>query len=145
MPFAHLMFTTPAAGPATPPPGLAAALAELIATRLRKPAGLVALRIEPVAPAQWSVGGAALAAGQSGAHLQVWVTAGSNSAAEMADFIAAAHALLQRELGALHPASYVAVQELAASAWGWSGRTQDSRRREREAAAPAAAQIGISV
>lgn len=141
MPFAHLMFTLP--GPElVPPPGLAAALTALIATRLRKQAELVTLRVEPLSPAQWSVGGAPLHAAQAGSHLQVWVTAGTNTPAEMEDFIAAAHALLQRALGTLHPTSYVAVQELPATAWGYGGRTQDSRRRER---ADAAAQIGISV
>ncbi|WP_205665078.1 tautomerase family protein [Caldimonas tepidiphila] len=144
MPFAHLMFTTPPspalreAAADTLRNGIAGALSALIATRLRKRSDLVALRVEPVPAAQWTIGGTPLQdAAQAGAHLQVQVSAGTNTAAEMEAFVAEAFALLESRLGPLHPASYVVVQELPATAWGWGGRTQHGRRLEQGATAPA--------
>jgi 4-oxalocrotonate tautomerase len=70
------------------------------------------------------------------ALLEISITAGTNTAQEKADFIAAAWAELQRQLaagGPLEPASYVIVRELPAGDWGYGGKTQAARRRMRPA------------
>ncbi len=79
------------------------------------PAGAVTAGGEPVAAAAW---------------LQGLITAGTNSAAEKAAFIAAAEAMLAAALGASAAPTYVALQELPATDWGYDGRTQAARRQE---------------
>ncbi len=62
------------------------------------------------------------------------ITAGTNSEAEKAQFIAAVHAEMQREIGAGKPlaeGSYIAVHELPATDWGYAGQTQHGRRLAR--------------
>jgi 4-oxalocrotonate tautomerase len=80
------------------------------------PAGFVAAGGEPVAGAAW---------------LQGLITAGTNSATEKAEFIAAAETMLAGALGASKAPTYVALQELPATDWGYDGRTQAARRQER--------------
>ena len=80
------------------------------------PAVAVAAGGEPVAAAAW---------------LQGLITAGTNSAAEKAEFVAAAEAMLAGVLGACRAPTYVALQELPATDWGYDGRTQAARRQER--------------
>jgi len=76
------------------------------------------------------------------ASLQALITAGSNSEAEMAAFIVAAHAMLTAGRSACPWAAafagapaplYVALHELPATSWGYDGRTQAARKAEREA------------
>ncbi len=80
------------------------------------PAGAVAAGGEPVAAAAW---------------LQGLITAGTNSAAEKAEFIAAAETMLIGALGDHGAPTYVALQEVPATDWGYDGRTQAARRQER--------------
>jgi len=69
--------------------------------------------------ARWFIGGQATA--HPTALLQIHITAGTNTEAEKARFVAQAFAELQRQLGAgqpLAPASYVTVRGLPATDWG---------------------------
>jgi len=60
--------------------------------------------------------------------LEIRITAGTNTAQQKADWIAAAWDTLRRALPeALVEASYVSVLELPADDWGWGGRTQAAR------------------
>lgn len=86
------------------------------------PAGAVAASGEPVAAAAW---------------LHALITAGTNSSGEKAAFIAAAEAMLGASLGTSAAPTYVALQELPATDWGYDGRTQAARRQERLAGASA--------
>lgn len=81
------------------------------------PPGAVAAGGEPVAGAAW---------------LRGLITAGTNSAAEKAAFIAAATAMLADVVGASPAPTYVALEELPATDWGYDGRTQAARRLQRE-------------
>jgi 4-oxalocrotonate tautomerase len=107
---------------------IASVLTDLTAEVLRKKRELTAVSIESVAPQRWAIGGVPLA-GQPvrSSFLDVAVSAGTNSTDEMAEYIARAHAALEALVGPLAPASYVAIHELAADAWGYQGRTQASR------------------
>jgi 4-oxalocrotonate tautomerase len=125
--------------PAQPPQRhalLATALTQLTARILGKRAEVTAVLVEDLPPARWFIG--AQEVEQPTALLEIGITAGTNTAAEKAAFIAAAHAELQRQLapdGRLAQASYIVVRELPATDWGYDGRTQHARQQERERAA----------
>lgn len=128
MPFIHLQL---AAAPGTEVDDdlLAQTLTQLAAELLNKRTPVIAVRIERVSPQSWYIGGMpVLHRLQSTAHVQIQITAGSNSADEKAHFIDAVHEELSALLGGLHPSSYVVVQEIAADAWGHGGLTQAARQ-----------------
>jgi 4-oxalocrotonate tautomerase len=117
-----------------PPQGaaLCATLSEALTTvtvqTLAKRGELTAVVIDELPCAHWTIG--AQVVKRPTAWLEFTVTAGTNSAAQKAAFIAAAFATLQRLLApeqGLEPTSYVAVRELASSDWGYGGRTQQAR------------------
>ena len=64
-------------------------------------------------------------------QLDIRVTKGTNTELEKATFIAEAFALLPKHLTdgqQMHATSYISVQELAATDWGYGGYTQQKRR-----------------
>lgn len=108
---------------------LAQALTALTARVLGKRPEVTAVLIEDLPAARWHIGGQATT--EATALLQIDITAGSNTEAEKAAFVAQAFAELQRQLGAGQPlasASYVSVRELPPTDWGYGGRTQAARR-----------------
>lgn len=108
---------------------LARDLTRLTAERLGKRAEVTALMVETLPAARWYIG--AQAEPGPTAWLEISITAGTNTPAQKAEFIAAAHAALQSHLGReqpLAPASYVIVRELPAGDWGYDGQTQKARR-----------------
>ena len=118
-----------------PDPRLAAAVAgdlqALTVGVLGKRAELTAVAVQFVEPAQWFIGGRALdGAGPPSAFVEIRLSAGSNTEAQIADWVAAVHAALRTALGGLHEVSYVQVQEVPAAHWGWGGRTQAARAAE---------------
>jgi len=128
MPFVRVTLAGPSPSEATVA-ALQAGVTALVADKLAKRADLTAVLVEGVAPGGWSVGAAPVTVA---AHLDAKVTAGSNSPAQKADFIAAAHRLLAATLGdALPLATYVVVDEVPAESWGYAGLTQAQRARDR--------------
>ena len=82
---------------------------------------------------QWFIAGKTLAqTGQSAFHLDISVTDETNTKAEKARYIAEAFAAFEGLLGALHPESYVYVQDVRAAAYGFGGRTQEYRHQHPE-------------
>jgi 4-oxalocrotonate tautomerase len=105
----------------------------LIASVMRKNADLTSVLVEPVALSGWSIGGAVAQA--AAAHVEINVTAGTNTGAEKARMIAQQAALLKEVLGeALPVATYVIIREVPADAWGYDGLTQQQRGKARLAA-----------
>jgi 4-oxalocrotonate tautomerase len=100
----------------------------LMAEALDKRADLTVVTVQREAAANWSVGGAALPDGAPLAQLEALVTADTNSAAQKAAFIRAAHDMLATVLGPLASPVYVVVRELPAGDWGYDGATQAARR-----------------
>jgi 4-oxalocrotonate tautomerase len=126
MPFVNIKI----AGPNLSPEQLHrlhAGVTALMADVMHKKAELTAVLVEQVPAHSWAIGGNNV---RAAAHLDVKVTEGTNTAVEKARFIGEAMQLLKNVLGAeeLHPATYVAIDEVAADAWGYDGRTQDARR-----------------
>jgi len=108
---------------------LASALTRLSGQHLGKREEVTAVLIDDVPAARWHVGGSDVQ--RPTAFLEISITAGTNTEAEKAAFIAAAFAELERQLGdgkPLESASYVIVRELPASDWGYGGQTQAHRR-----------------
>lgn len=111
--------------------GLAAALTRLTAEILGKRAEVTAVLVQPL-DSGWFIGAAAVT--EPTALLEIDITAGTNTAAQKAEYIRAVHDELSRQLGALAAASYVIVRELPAGDWGYGGQTQLARQRARQRA-----------
>ena len=104
----------------------------LVAEVLGKQPEVTAVLVEQVADAAWSVAGEPV---RAAAHLDVKVTAGTNTEAGKARFVAEAVQLIRSVLGAdLNPVAYIVVHEVAGDAWGWDGQTQAARAKARKLA-----------
>ncbi len=100
-------------------------ITSLMANILRKKAQLTAVFIEQVTSSGWSIGAKPV---DIAAHIEVNITAGTNTSEEKALFIAKAHQLLTQIPGsALPEATYIIIHELPSDSWGYSGQTQKAR------------------
>nr|WP_316641538.1 4-oxalocrotonate tautomerase [uncultured Roseateles sp.] len=132
MPHLHLSLS-PAPGREPDRARLAQALNELTAEHLAKDPQLTAVRLSRVPADDWFVARRSLAEqGLASYHLELQVTAGTNSEEQIAAWLQAVHGLMGEQLGPLHPASYAVVQQLPATAWGYGGRSQRARRLQFE-------------
>lgn len=127
MPIIQVKYSTP-----SPKPGLvkqiAAAASRLSAQHLRKNPEVTAVTVEPVAADSWFAGGASLAEqNKASFFLDIKIVDGTNTKDEKAAFIAAVFATMGELLGDLHHESYVYVHDVAASAYGFGGLTQERR------------------
>ena len=105
---------------------LARRLTELSTQVLGKRREVTAVVVEELWPGRWFIGGRPVT--DATALLEIRVTQGTNTAAEKEAFVAAAWEELGQQLGPLHEASYVVVQEVPATDWGYAGRTQAKRK-----------------
>jgi len=87
---------------------------------------VTAVVVDEVWKGRWFIGGRPPQ--HATAMLEIRITAGTNTAEEKEEFVAAAFEELQRQLGTLEEASYVVVQEMAATDWGYGGMTQAQQR-----------------
>lgn len=111
------------------PHALANDLMALSSQILHKRAEVTSVVVQHVAQDHWWLGGESLDA--TCAQLDIRVTQGTNSDAEKSAFIAAAFDLLSTQLGAgkvFDVRSYVTVQEVPATDWGYGGKTQQQRK-----------------
>lgn len=111
---------------------LAAALTRITADTLGKRAEVTAVTIDDLPAARWYVGGQAVQ--RPTAILEITVTRETNTPAQKAAFVQAAHAELRQQLsagGELEEASYVTVREVPATDWGYGGQTQHARAQAR--------------
>jgi 4-oxalocrotonate tautomerase len=128
MPYCHVRI----AGKATPAltQQIGALLTQLAVTKLGKVASVAAIDVQYTDPACWYVGGQSLAQlHQTSFFVAINVTAGTNTPAEKAAFIAATYAGLAKLLPNATTTSYVAVQDIAGDDWGYGGVTQAARKR----------------
>ena len=104
---------------------LHAEITQLMALVLGKRADLTSVLVEQPATADWAIGGTAV---KVAVHVEATITAGTNSPEQKARFIEKTMRLLTGVLGSeLNPATYIIVNEVPANAWGYDGRTQESR------------------
>jgi len=126
MPFIHLSIRG-AQPNVTDVAHLQVAITRLMADILRKKAELTVVHVDAQADAAWSVNGLPLADGQLAWQMTAFITAGTNTVEEKASFIAHAHETLQGMLGPSLAPTYIVVQELANTDWGYDGKTQAAR------------------
>ena len=109
------------------------AVSQLTQSILHKRAEVIAITFEQIADEDWWIGGQTLAElGQSAFQLDISITDETNTKAEKARYITEAFAAFEGLLGALHPESYVYVQDVRAAAYGFGGRTQEYRHQHPE-------------
>jgi 4-oxalocrotonate tautomerase len=114
---------TPDAGTA-----IAAELTRLTHELLGKRREVTAVAIDWLPAEQWFISGEALGgSGRRSFFLRIEITTGTNTKDQKAAFVSAVFAAMEKLLGPLAPASYVVIQEVAADAWGYAGRTQEYR------------------
>lgn len=105
---------------------LARIATRLMAEVLGKRADLTSVLVTEVGDSDriWTIGDQFQPAA---AVVEAFITQGTNTAAEKADFIAQMDAALRHVLPELAAPTYVILQEVAAESWGWGGRTQAAR------------------
>jgi 4-oxalocrotonate tautomerase len=111
---------------------MTAEISELLLERttriLRKRRDLTAITIEYVDPSDWIVGGQSLEAqGKSSFYFDIKVVDETNTKAEKAQYISEVFDAFERLLGNLHQESYVYVQDVRPTAYGFGGKTQEYR------------------
>lgn len=112
---------------------VAAILSDLTARILRKDPKVTAVAVVFVPAAQWFVGGVALgASGRPSFSLDIQVVDGTNTKDEKGAYLEAVFAAMGKLLPNLDEESYILVREVKADAYGYGGRTQESRYVERK-------------
>ena len=107
---------------------IASILQNLTARILRKDPTVTSIAIEYVDPQDWIVAGKSLAEqGKSSFYFDIKITDETNSKAEKAQYICEAFAAFSQLLGNVHEESYIYVQDVRATAYGYGGRTQEYR------------------
>lgn len=107
---------------------IATELTRLTHELLGKRREVTAVSIDWLPAEQWFIGGESLAQTQQRSFfLKIEITTGTNTKDQKAAFVAAVFTAMEKLLGPLASASYVVIQEVAADAWGYAGRTQESR------------------
>jgi 4-oxalocrotonate tautomerase len=107
---------------------IAEAAARLGAENLGKDRSVTAVLVEAADPDGWMIAGKKpTEAGLSAFWLDIKVTAGTNTRAETASFVAAAFDAMAAILGPVHDESYVLVHAVDGDAYGYGGRTQSGR------------------
>lgn len=105
-------------------------LLELTSRVLGKRRDLTAVTIDYVDPRDWFVGGESLAdLKKASFYFDVKVVDETNTKAEKAAYVSEAFDAFADLLGDLHHESYVYVQDVRASAYGFGGRTQEFRHQ----------------
>ena len=107
---------------------IAKMLTELTAIHLGKDPALTAVTIRNVDDGHWFIGGQALSEpGADSFSLQITVTQGTNTKAQIAAYIEAVFPAMSELLGGIRDESYIVVDEVPAASWGYGGKTQEFR------------------
>ena len=103
-------------------------LIELTVNILGKMRDVIAVCIDYIPEGQWCVGGSMLSAqGKRSFYVNVAITEGTNTKDEMARYVDEVFRGFETILGSVHAESYIHVQEVRGSAYGYGGLTQEHR------------------
>ncbi len=103
-------------------------LLELTSRILNKKREVTSISIDYVDPNDWIVGGRSLTElGKSSIYFDVKITDETNTKAEKAQYIREAFDAFSTLLGNLHEVSYIYVEDVRATAYGYGGKTQEYR------------------
>jgi 4-oxalocrotonate tautomerase len=113
-------------------PGLTKAISEILldlTTRiLRKKPEVTAIALDYVDPEDWIVAGKSLSEQKKNSfYFDIKITDETNSKAEKAQYIREVYDAFSKLLGNLHEESYIYVQDVRATAYGFGGKTQEYR------------------
>ncbi|MCW5698788.1 MAG: tautomerase family protein [Rhodospirillales bacterium] len=101
---------------------------DLMAKVMGKNPTLTSVRIDEYPPENWAIGKTPVSPrNETAAHMDIKITAGTNTEDEKATMIESAMTMLKRVVDAVPVATYVIVHELDAGSWGYDGRTQADR------------------
>jgi 4-oxalocrotonate tautomerase len=107
-------------------------LSNLTKQILGKDPQVTSIAIEYVDPEDWIVGGKSLSEqGKSSVYFDIKITDETNTKAEKAIYIREAFAAFSELLGDLHHESYIYIQDVRATAYGYGGKTQEFRYQHR--------------
>jgi len=107
-------------------------LMDLTSRILKKKREVTAIAIEYVDHDSWFVGGKPLSdVGKNSFYFDIKITDETNTKDEKAQYIKEAYEGFGRILGNLHEESYIYVQDVRATAYGFGGRTQEFRYHHR--------------
>ena len=103
-------------------------LLELTTRIIHKKRELTAITIDYVDPEDWVVGVQTLAAqGKNSFYFDIKVVDETNTKQEKAQYACEAFAAFESLLGNVHEESYIYVQDVRATAYGYGGKTQEYR------------------
>ena len=103
-------------------------LLDLTSKILKKKKEVTAIAIEYVDHDAWVVGGKLLSEqGKNSFYFDIKITDETNTKDEKAQYIEEAFQGFERILGNLHEESYIYVQDVRATSYGFGGRTQEHR------------------
>ncbi len=103
-------------------------LLELTTRILHKKPEVTSIAIDYVDPDDWIVAGRSLTEqGKSSIYFDIKITDETNSKTEKAQYIREAFAAFSQLLGNLHEESYIYVENVRATAYGYGGLTQEYR------------------
>ncbi|MBP1771399.1 MAG: putative 4-oxalocrotonate tautomerase [Holophagaceae bacterium] len=126
MPILHVKVSAPRSPELTR--RITATLLELTSRILKKKPEVTAITLDYVHPEDWIVGGRSLAEqGRSSLYFDIKVVDETNTKAEKAQYIREAFAAFQALLGDLHEESYIYIQDVRPTAYGYGGLTQEFR------------------
>ncbi len=99
---------------------------------LRKKADLTALNFSVTDADHWFINSENLAKTfTNSAFITAHISAGTNTKEEKAMAISAFYNLLDKQIGPIHPTSYVVLEETPMTDWGYAGKTQQDRAIQR--------------
>ncbi|MDY7577948.1 4-oxalocrotonate tautomerase [Herbaspirillum sp. RTI4] len=103
-------------------------LLDLTTRILRKRRELIAIAIDYIDPEDWIIGGSSLLIqNKNSFYFDIKITDESNTKEEKAEYIKAVFEAFSTLLGNLHDVSYIYVQDVRGSAYGYEGETQEYR------------------
>ena len=103
-------------------------LLELTTRILHKKPEVTSIAIDYIDPDDWIVAGRSLSEqDKSSIYFDIKITDETNTKAEKAQYIQEAFDAFNRLLGNLHEESYIYVEDVRATAYGYGGRTQEYR------------------
>lgn len=103
-------------------------LLELTARILNKKREVTSIAIDYVNPDDWIVGGNSLSKlGKSSIYFDIKITDETNTKDEKAQYIRETFDAFRNLLGNLHEISYIYIEDVHATAYGYGGETQEYR------------------
>lgn len=121
---------------ATRSPALTMAIAEMLLEHtsriLHKRRELTVIAIDYIHPDDWIVGGQTLSAQRKTSfYFDIKIVDETNTKAEKAQYIEAVFAAFGELLGEVHPESYIYIQDVRPTTYGFGGKTQEFRFHHR--------------